>query len=181
MVHGYDDLVASSGDVDAVRKATKRFEFTPEQFTRHFSQTDLGASYSVWIPWDAVGGESRKISLVASFKTADGATVQGVPATVNLAGSASSEEAVARAEQKLSPQYREFKQASASIGTRSSGLTTTTIRRKSQLNTQPSTHGMSSRSMIAAKKKTPSAEIRIAKQPASTSVVPASATMPAKR
>ncbi len=67
--------------------SVKRFEFTPEQFTRHFSQTDLGASYSVWIPWDAIGGEQRRISLVASFKTVEGKLVQGIPATILLPGS----------------------------------------------------------------------------------------------
>ena len=71
---------------DTPEDRVKRFEFTPEQFTRHFSQTDLGASYSVWVPWDAIGGDQRRISLVASFKTAEGKMVQGVPATIVLPG-----------------------------------------------------------------------------------------------
>ena len=59
IVHGFDDTA------DTPEDRVKRFEFTPEQFTRHFSQTDLGASYSVWVPWDAIGGDQRRISLVA--------------------------------------------------------------------------------------------------------------------
>ena len=66
IVHGFDD----SNKTD--QRQLKRFEFTPEQFTRHFSQSDLGASYSVWIPWDAVGGDQQRISLVASFKPSKG-------------------------------------------------------------------------------------------------------------
>lgn len=53
VVHGFDDT--SENDASPA----KRFEFTPEQFTRHFSQGDLGASYSIWIPWDAIGGEKK--------------------------------------------------------------------------------------------------------------------------
>ena len=64
----------------------KRYHFTAEQFTQHFSQTDLGASYSIWIPWDAVGGDQMKISLIPSFRTAGGNLVQGEQALVGLPG-----------------------------------------------------------------------------------------------
>jgi hypothetical protein len=64
----------------------KRYHFTAEQFTQHFSQTDIGASYSIWIPWDAVGGDQMRISLVPSFRTAAGKVVQGDQALVGLPG-----------------------------------------------------------------------------------------------
>ena len=35
----------------------RKYAFTPEQFTKHYTPTELGASYSIWIPWDAVGGQ----------------------------------------------------------------------------------------------------------------------------
>ena len=92
IVHGFDD------HADDPKNSVKRFEFTPEQFTRHFSQTDLGASYSVWIPWDAIGGDQRRISLVASFKTAEGKTVQGIPATIVLPGRTSTDSESAECE-----------------------------------------------------------------------------------
>lgn len=122
VIHGFDDQDASD------QRKLKRFEFTPEQLTRHFGQSDLGASYSVWIPWDAVGGEQRKISLVPSFKTSDGNVVQGIPATVQLPG-----RKIAETPQdelaKFAPQYRRYREASQS-GASHTGLATTTIRRR---------------------------------------------------
>lgn len=54
-----------------------RFAFTPEQFTEHFSPSDLGASYSVWIPWDAVGGPQVDVSLLPVFTATSGQLVVG--------------------------------------------------------------------------------------------------------
>lgn len=54
-----------------------RFAFTPEQFTEHFSPSDLGASYSVWIPWDAVGGPQADVSLLPVFTATSGQLVVG--------------------------------------------------------------------------------------------------------
>lgn len=64
----------------------RQFGFTKEQFTKHFSQSDLGASYSVWLPWDADGGMGQRITLVASFKPAEGNQIQGSPTVVMLPG-----------------------------------------------------------------------------------------------
>ena len=122
-VHGFDD---SSGDPD---QGVKKFVFTPEQFTRHFGQSDLGASYSIWIPWDAAGGDQRRISLVTSFKTAQGETIQGIPATLLLPGKDTdlkTPEEVAM----FSPQYQEYLSATQSATPPTTGLTTTTIQRR---------------------------------------------------
>ncbi|GAA5504741.1 hypothetical protein [Novipirellula caenicola] len=176
VIHGFDENAETSD------KATKRFEFTPEQFTRHFSQCDLGASYSIWVPWDAVGGEARRISLVASFRTDEGHTVQGVPATVMLPGKESAEVKIAKAERKLSAQYQEYRDAAASINTRTSGLTTTTIKRRSSRAAAQQGEAplqMFRNSLLADKASTPSAEIKMADKSAEEGVLPASATMPA--
>ncbi len=109
IVHGFDDAA------DSQQARVKRFEFTPEQFTRHFSQTDLGASYSIWIPWDAIGGEQKRVSLVTSFRTGDGKLVQGVPATVLLPG-ASTESSIDVKITRLSPQYNRYLQAMRAAG-----------------------------------------------------------------
>ena len=185
IVHGFDDLAESP------EKRVKRFEFTPEQFTRHFSQTDLGASYSVWIPWDAVGGEQRRITLVASFKTAEGKMVQGLPAALVLPGR-TTEDAEAATIAKFSPQYREYLEATQSGATRSSGLTTTTIPRRSSIRSnQPAIAGKpgitiptlrDSESKMAAAKPTPSADLEMAKKPGRRSaVMPVSAQGPLRR
>jgi hypothetical protein len=185
IVHGFDD------QADSAESRVKRFEFTPEQFTRHFSQTDLGASYSVWIPWDAVGGEQRRISLVASFKTAEAKMVQGLPATLVLPGPAA-KDAEATAVAKFSPQYREYLEATESGATRTSGLTTTTIPRRSAIRSKhpaeatkpgitiPTLQDPGTR--IASGEATPSADLEMVKKASrGSAVMPASAEMPYRR
>lgn len=71
------------------RVPDKKFAFTPEQFTQHFSPTELGASYSIWIPWDAMGGTQADVSLVPIFTAASGALVMGQSSRNLLPGPAS--------------------------------------------------------------------------------------------
>jgi hypothetical protein len=123
VIHGFDDQESSD------QRKLKRFEFTPEQFTRHFSQSDLGASYSVWIPWDAVGGEQRKISLVASFKTVSGEVVQGIPATIQLPGKQPTESPESELA-KFAPEYQRYRKATESATSRTGLATTTIVRRR---------------------------------------------------
>ena len=59
------------------KQADRRIAFTPEQFSGHFSATELGASYSVWVPWDAIGNPQAEISLVPIFTAATGQVVVG--------------------------------------------------------------------------------------------------------
>ena len=82
VVHAFNEDLAAAGSPDSV----KRYRFESEQFTQHFSETDLGASYSVWIPWDAAGGYQTKLSMVPTFRTAEGKIVQGEAATMLLPG-----------------------------------------------------------------------------------------------
>jgi len=202
IVHGFDENTSNP------ETAVKRYEFTPEQFTRHFSTTDLGASYSVWIPWDAVGGEPSRISLVASFKPvapkagtlkANGKTpeppklVQGIPAMVMLPGVKSEMSQIAESRDYLSPQFKAYQQASTGINTRKSGLTTTTIKRRRTVADErdnipsiqiPNGFGRSGSTQIAATESTPSQEILMTPSPGlrngqtSSTVLPASATLP---
>jgi hypothetical protein len=181
IVHGFDDTA------DAPEERVKRFEFTPEQFTRHFSQTDLGASYSVWIPWDAIGGDQRRISIVASFKTAEGKMVQGVPATIVLPGR-KEELAETNATAHFSPQYKQYQDAQAGLTPRASGLTTTTIqRRRAPKNLSPELNpginipGLGGDSMVASKSSTPSLDVPMARRPSSSNIRPASAVFPIQR
>lgn len=179
VVHGFDERSETK------EGSTKRFEFTPEQLTRHYSQCDLGASYSIWVPWDAVGGEARRISLVASFKTEEGHTVQGVPAIVMLPGIESEASKIATAETKLSPQYIEYRDAQASVSSPSSGLTTTTIKRRS--GRDGNGHGplrMDSSAlatMLDTVSATPSADIMMVPKEKTSNVQTTSATMPVSR
>src|SRR5687768_1941013 len=82
VVFAYDDSESKHANGDPERK----YAFTPEQFERHYSKSDLGPSYSVWIPWDAVGGEQKNISLVPIFTATSGQLVMGQQAANVLPG-----------------------------------------------------------------------------------------------
>jgi hypothetical protein len=183
IVHGFDEAAESQAD------RVKRFEFTPEQFTRHFSQTDLGASYSVWIPWDAIGGEQRRISLVTSFRTAEGKMVQGVPATVLLPGP-STETTIDVKVSKLSPQYKNYLDATRSGGSNPTGLTTTTIARRTprsrsvvnRARTKLANQHPAATDLTVTDQQTPFAELDAVQKPAKPTMLPtvrpASAELP---
>ena len=183
VVHGFDDSSANP------QASVKRFEFTPEQFTRHFSQGDLGASYSIWIPWDAVGGPQRRISLVTSFKTVEGNMVQGVPATLMLPGKVAKETETSELA-RFSPQYQRYVDATQSGTSRATGLTTTTIQRRTRVPdftiengnpgiTIPQMQNAGSR--MAAGQPTPSVDLDMLQRRTRSSVMPASAQIPVNR
>ncbi len=96
MVYGFDDSVtpsSTSGPVPTaspsdqeLAQAGKKFKFTAEQFTQHFSHSDLGASYSIWIPWDAAGGEQKKVTLLPTFISKDKRVVRGETNKLTLSG-----------------------------------------------------------------------------------------------
>lgn len=53
----------------------RKYVFTPDQFAKHYSKSELGHSYSVWIPWDKVGGEAKEIGLICRFTPLEGGAV----------------------------------------------------------------------------------------------------------
>ncbi len=119
-VEGELTVHAIAENADGSTGEVKRYHFTAEQFTEHFSQSDIGASYSIWIPWDAVGGDQTRISLVPSFRSTSGKLVQGELAVVGLPGRRSAAEQLA----KRPPTATELLAQRAKP---SMGLTTTTI------------------------------------------------------
>ncbi|KAA5545292.1 hypothetical protein FYK55_06450 [Roseiconus nitratireducens] len=129
-VHGFE------GDTSSESTQVRPFKFTPEQFTRHFSQSDFGASYSIWIPWDAAGGPQKRVSLVATFQTTSGKFVQASPTTIILPGAQANDQSQI-AGRPVSQQYQGHVDAVAQHATRPSGLVTTTIRRHSGTNLGP--------------------------------------------
>lgn len=68
----------------------KKFVFTDDQFAKHMSHTDLGPSYSIWLPWDEIGGEVRQLSLVSRFDGRNGGVVISKPMIKLLPGLAKS-------------------------------------------------------------------------------------------
>lgn len=65
VVYGFED-----GSKDS-SKPDKKFVFKKDQFQQHFSKSPLGGSYSVWIPWDELGGYRKSVTLIPIFKTDD--------------------------------------------------------------------------------------------------------------
>lgn len=59
---------------DATRPI-KKYIITASQLKDLESKTALGVSYNVWIPWEEVGGPSRKLTLIARFDGIAGGTV----------------------------------------------------------------------------------------------------------
>jgi hypothetical protein len=69
------------------QKPERKFVFTAEQLPSHLSQSRLGPSYSLWLPWDGVGEVTRNISLVVRFEGTDGTVVLADPVSKLLPGS----------------------------------------------------------------------------------------------
>ena len=74
IVHGYDD---STKRGTPGSRPDKTFVFTPTQLKQHYGQSELGASYSVWIPWQPVGGNQREVSLVPILQATSGNHIVG--------------------------------------------------------------------------------------------------------
>ena len=77
-IYGFND---SSGQ--NATEADKKFVFEKSMLQEHYSNTGLGPSYSVWVPWDKVGGENLSISLIPVFRDDAGKIVRGGQ-TVNV-------------------------------------------------------------------------------------------------
>jgi hypothetical protein len=82
VVYAYDDTI----DPHQTGQPQRKYGFTPDQFTQHYSDSDLGASYSIWLPWDPVGGNQSNISLVPVFTSTSGQIVMGQQAVNVLPG-----------------------------------------------------------------------------------------------
>jgi len=72
-VYAFDE----EGRDPADTKPDRKFVITEEQFAKHYSKSKVGDSYSVWIPWDEVGGPRKELSLIVRFTGTDGSVVIG--------------------------------------------------------------------------------------------------------
>ena len=125
VVYGFDDTNKQQSTED-LSQANKRFRFTAEQFTTHFTEGELGASYSVWIPWDEAYGAPKKIMLIPTFLTKDGRTVRGAAASLNLPG-VSKEQPPEAGVQQASALMPSIPSNGMDSTNKPSGLRTTTI------------------------------------------------------
>ena len=68
------------------QKPLRKYMFTPDQFKSHMSKTSIGPSYSVWLPWGEVGGQQRRLSLIARFEGREGGASISDPTIKMLPG-----------------------------------------------------------------------------------------------
>jgi hypothetical protein len=73
VVYAFDETDREKHDTHPTRK----YLFPREEFARHESESQLGPSYSIWLPWDEVGGNMKQISLIAKFEPYGGTYVMG--------------------------------------------------------------------------------------------------------
>lgn len=136
-IHGYDD---TDGPETHGKYPDKTFVFTKDQLKHHYGESELGCSYSIWIPWQAVGGDQRKVSLVPSFKTNSGTLLVGHQTQNLLPGNRPTETGPSRQEialsqlldngvqkQNSSQSYRSTSTQPLQPPAREPGFTTTTI------------------------------------------------------
>jgi hypothetical protein len=64
----------------------KKFVFLPDQLPQHYSKSELGHSYSFWLPWDEIGGPRCKICLIARFEPKKGQMITSQPCRKVLPG-----------------------------------------------------------------------------------------------
>ncbi len=81
-VYAYENLSPDHDDSTPDRK----YIFTAEQLKTHYGESDLGPSYSIWIPWDEAGGPHQEIGLIVRFDSVEEKTVIGTPTHNVLAG-----------------------------------------------------------------------------------------------
>lgn len=99
------DDVETSG-----QKPLRKFVFKPDQLPSHMSRTNLGPSYSFWLPWGPVGGPPLRLSLIARFEGTNGGTVISDPTIKLLPGvpvKQAKDEGQAGSEVQLASGYQE--------------------------------------------------------------------------
>ncbi len=63
-----------------------KFVFPADTMEKHYSQSEVGHSYSFWVPIDEVGGPERKLTMIARFEPRLGGRILSKPSTHILPG-----------------------------------------------------------------------------------------------
>ncbi len=82
VVYGFDETSRDASNPVPNRK----FVFPAEEIQKLCSESSIGPAYSVWLPWDDVGGEQKRISLIVRFQPDKGPVVVGKQLTTLLPG-----------------------------------------------------------------------------------------------
>jgi hypothetical protein len=68
-------------------KPTRRYVFPADQMNLRMSESELGATYSFWLPWDEAGGPQTEVSLICRFQPKKGSVVVSEQTRHRLPGS----------------------------------------------------------------------------------------------
>jgi hypothetical protein len=82
VIYAFDETDRDANNTRPDRK----YAFTPEQLPAHYSKSKVGHSYSVWLPWDEIGGTQKEITLIVRFQPKEGAVAIGEPCRQLLPG-----------------------------------------------------------------------------------------------
>lgn len=67
-------------------QADRKYVFTPDQLADRYSKSQLGHSYSIFVPWDKSGSPQQQVSLIVRFNPIGGPSVVGNQAKLSLPG-----------------------------------------------------------------------------------------------
>ena len=82
VVYAFDETDRDANNTRPDRK----YVFTPQQLPLHYSKSKIGHSYSVWLPWDEVGGMQKEITLIVRFQPKEGPVAISDPCRQLLPG-----------------------------------------------------------------------------------------------
>jgi hypothetical protein len=71
VVYAFDE----NGRDPTDNRPTRRYVFPIEQVPLHMSKSEVGTSYSFWLPWDEAGGPQTEVSLICRFEPKGGPVV----------------------------------------------------------------------------------------------------------
>jgi hypothetical protein len=91
VVYAFDET--NRGPTD--NKPTRRYVFPADQLPLRMSESELGASYSFWLPWDEAGGPRTEVSLICRFEPKGGAVITSEQTRQLLPGSLGAPSALA--------------------------------------------------------------------------------------
>jgi hypothetical protein len=97
VVYAFDE----NGRAPTDNAPTRRYVFPADQLEQWLSVSELGASYSIWLPWDVAGGPQSEISLICRFEPAVGPVVVGKQSRQLLPGELSPSDIAADAKPKI--------------------------------------------------------------------------------
>ena len=109
-VYAYDD--SGEGDrnsIEASRKPDRKYVFLASEFQKRYSESAIGPSYNVFIPWDEAGGPRKTVSLVPIFRPTNGQLVGSGHSIAMLRGK------MAEEDEEIEKYANQVRQTSATI------------------------------------------------------------------